>query len=674
MVSFFRKRTAVALLIGMLMSGTAYADPIPGLYNTGIDAGGQKLPGNGETDSHYRVNGQPAVTYYNGAYFLTSDSQWIGQFPGGTYSQPLENGSAKTYYTLTIDLTGLNPATARISGSWGVDNYGIAYINGQQFSVNSIGFSSLTGFTINSGFKEGINVITFMVEDYGPPAAFVVSGLTGTADKASPPAWQTDDWGAWSTTCGQATRSRTVSCYNPDNGAKLADSMCAAPKPETTQSQFRTEGCTYDWESQPYGAVAPACGPSIQTRSVSCVRSDRTTVADTNCTKAKPATEQTVNDYQTCTYQWGVDVWSALSSTCGAATETRGVYCQRSDGTKVPDTQCAAGSRPETTRSSYQTSGCTFSWQTPGEWSTPIPACGPTIQTRTVNCARSDGQPADESSCPTATKPETQRASTSYATCGYSWEAGEWTSPTRTCGTSTRTRTVTCLRTDGTTVEDARCEATRPASSETLTDYEACTRTWEYSVWSEPAAACGASERTRTALCRRQDGQVVADGECPSGREALTQPAQDYSACSFHWDASAWTITPACGDTVRTRNVTCLRQDNTAAPDAQCTAAERPTSSEQVADTSQCNYSWLQTGSTAWSTCTGGTQSRTIELECRRSNGTVADESLCPTPKPATVDTRTCTMPAPPPVIDQPSTPTNPGGTVVFRKKIRADR
>ena len=771
-------------LAALLMSTAAWADPIPGLYNTGLDASGNRIDTNGVTDPHYRVDGKAAVTFKHPAYYTMSDSQWISEQGDGGYGVPFVNGAATLTYTLSFDLTGLDPTTAQISGTWGVDNAGEMYINGIKVPAGGPGFGGSTPFSITSGFKDGLNTITFAVTDYGPPAALIVSGISGTASKAVPPAWSPGSWSDWSTTCGSATRTRTVTCANPNTGATLAESACLGTKPTTSDTSYQTSGCGYSWTVGIYGSAAPACGPTTRTRTVSCTRSDGQSADPAVCDQgSKPATDTPDTNYDTCSYSWATGAYGSPSTTCGQATQTRGVYCQRSNGETVADAQCgSAGTRPDASTSSYQTSGCGYAWKASDTWDAPVPACGATVANRNVSCLRSDGQTVGDDQCDPAAKPAAQRAATDYGTCGYAWQTTPWSDPTKTCGSSTRTRTVACARSDGTTVADASCTSPRPDTSETVADYSTCSYAWVYSDYAAPAAACGPTTSSRTARCVRQDG-VETDGSQCGVQETLSRPATDYSSCSFAWNAGAWTTAPACGDTTRTRAVTCLRSDGTTAADGQCDAngkpptseqvsdtsacsyawhysewtapaacgaviqtrsadcvrqdgasvpdgfcttqraetqragtdystcgyawttgawstpstcgqttrtrsvsctrsdrtvvsddqcgPDRPAASEQIADTSTCQYSWVQTSVGLWSVCSSGSQSRPVTAECRRSDGSVMSDASCPTSRPPVSESRACATGVTP---ADPASPTAPGapaeGQVVFRRVL----
>ncbi|MAI08340.1 MAG: hypothetical protein CMF61_05210, partial [Magnetococcales bacterium] len=80
-------------------------------------------------------------------------------------------------------------------------------------------------------------------------------------------------------------------------------------------------------------------------RTVVCKRNDGVTVADGNCSGAKPANSQTCNTTACATYSWQTGSWGTCSVTCGGGTQTRTVSCKRNDGVTVSSTYCS-GTKP----------------------------------------------------------------------------------------------------------------------------------------------------------------------------------------------------------------------------------------------------------------------------------------------------------------------------------------
>jgi hypothetical protein len=163
------------LAVGLVLSlSSAFAAPIPGLFNTGVDESGAVLPDDA-VDPHYiltfnpdggsteaRVEDSTRFPIVAGPWVAnTATSKWIGprlfteQSAGGDY-----------VYTLTFDLTGLEAATAIVNGNWATDNGGTdILINGSPTGITSPGFGSFTAFTISSGFIDGLNTLQFLVNN-----------------------------------------------------------------------------------------------------------------------------------------------------------------------------------------------------------------------------------------------------------------------------------------------------------------------------------------------------------------------------------------------------------------------------------------------------------------------------------------------------------------------------
>ena len=174
--------------------------PIPGLYATGVNNSGVPTTG---TDSHYTVtapsasaipafisSAQPGAWANNAT--INATSKWISPAANGNTNVATGNYT----YTIKFDLTGLDPTTASISGSWLADNSGTIFLN---FLTNSTvntsqtvaGFANanLRSFTISSGFIAGINTLDFRVNNAGGsnnPSGLRVVTLSGTAANRVP--------------------------------------------------------------------------------------------------------------------------------------------------------------------------------------------------------------------------------------------------------------------------------------------------------------------------------------------------------------------------------------------------------------------------------------------------------------------------------------------------------
>jgi uncharacterized protein (TIGR03437 family) len=141
------------------------------LFNTGVQFPGI-LAADGSIDSHYALIGSAdslfpgpnALVGIPGFNWITNAaspvSKWISPRADGG------NNSVGNYtYRTTFDLTGLNPATALITGRYAVDNSGLIKLNDNQVqpAVSDPGFLNWNAFTINSGFVAGVNTLDFVV-------------------------------------------------------------------------------------------------------------------------------------------------------------------------------------------------------------------------------------------------------------------------------------------------------------------------------------------------------------------------------------------------------------------------------------------------------------------------------------------------------------------------------
>lgn len=80
---------------------------------------------------------------------------------------------------------------------------------------------------------------------------------------------------------GVSASSWIWSCQGEYGGTSM---ICSAPKPTT-----------YSWVTSEFNACSKTCGGGTQTRTVTCQKSDGTTVANSFCTGMKPAQTQNCN-------------------------------------------------------------------------------------------------------------------------------------------------------------------------------------------------------------------------------------------------------------------------------------------------------------------------------------------------------------------------------------------
>ncbi|HLH55886.1 MAG TPA: immunoglobulin domain-containing protein [Verrucomicrobiae bacterium] len=172
-------------------------DPFPGIYNTGMNDSRGLLP-DGQVDPHYKLTANPDNAASSDAVvedsslppIATGDwiqnsakSKWIGPSVD-TIAAPAGNYS----YVLTLNLTGYNPATAILAGSWGTDDGGLILLNGVDMGFHSAGFSAFSTFSLNNGFVPGTNFVEFRVNNAASYTGLRVENLRGTAQKGvSPP-------------------------------------------------------------------------------------------------------------------------------------------------------------------------------------------------------------------------------------------------------------------------------------------------------------------------------------------------------------------------------------------------------------------------------------------------------------------------------------------------------
>ena len=173
----------IALLFGSIAT-SAIAGPT--FYNTGVDDSGNPLVG-GAADSHYTFSDGTTST---SAVVLSDSNLWY-QWDRPSDARWLYNADKPdsgyrgwATFTTTVDLAGYNPETAKLMGQWAADQYGYVTLNGTD-TGNSVSDgnwnANLTAFSIQSGFKTGLNTLAFHVYMPDGGDGLVVSNATLSA-------------------------------------------------------------------------------------------------------------------------------------------------------------------------------------------------------------------------------------------------------------------------------------------------------------------------------------------------------------------------------------------------------------------------------------------------------------------------------------------------------------
>jgi hypothetical protein len=161
------------------------------VHNTGVD-GSDVVQPIGSPTSFWTLLSEPAGASeaigstpfrFNAGYYAdNSVSGWVSPTAGGSAGV---NGFY--VYQMIVDLTGFDPNTAVITGTFGTDNDGSISVNGNPPAATACFacFSSPTGFTLNSGFVAGLNSIQLAMDNGGDPSAFRVEFARATADVAT---------------------------------------------------------------------------------------------------------------------------------------------------------------------------------------------------------------------------------------------------------------------------------------------------------------------------------------------------------------------------------------------------------------------------------------------------------------------------------------------------------
>lgn len=217
------RKALSALLLAVAVAIPAHAAQLD-LFSTGVDGNGDPLF-LGDVDPHYAISAvtdavfsAPAVepvpqpqaggSSYgtNLPAFVVGPGYWVANGPSSNWISPSPDtngiGGALFFYETSFDLTTLDPATARVAGSWATDDCGWMFLNGNlvaelpfgwmflqlsglQVAPNVPEFTANHDFELAAGFLPGVNTLTFLVwNGGGGPTGVRVEIASATADPA----------------------------------------------------------------------------------------------------------------------------------------------------------------------------------------------------------------------------------------------------------------------------------------------------------------------------------------------------------------------------------------------------------------------------------------------------------------------------------------------------------
>ena len=161
---------------------------VSGLFPTGVD--GNRTPlAVGATDPHYVLSSDDPAHPGPNAVVVAPVAGWVANTAGSTWVSAQTNavGTALRNYTFTttFTLSGVDPSTVAISGSWACDDSCVVSLNGVMVaSYAAPGWTAVAAFTIPAGsaFVTGTNTLAFTSTNSGGGATGLqVVSISGTS-------------------------------------------------------------------------------------------------------------------------------------------------------------------------------------------------------------------------------------------------------------------------------------------------------------------------------------------------------------------------------------------------------------------------------------------------------------------------------------------------------------
>uniref|UniRef100_U3JHF9 ADAM metallopeptidase with thrombospondin type 1 motif 12 n=1 Tax=Ficedula albicollis TaxID=59894 RepID=U3JHF9_FICAL len=163
-----------------------------------------------------------------------------------------------------------------------------------------------------------------------------------------------------------------------------------------------------------------------------------------------------------------------------------------------------------------------FFWQY-GEWTACSVTCGRGVQRQIAHCEWRGSGATRNSFCDPATQPQGRQKKCHERDCPPRWWAGEWQKCSTTCGpTGQKKRTVLCIQTVGSdeqALDVTECQhLLKPKTYLSCNRDILCPSDWTVSNWTECTVTCGGGIRTRNVTCAKNNDEPCDSSKRPNSK------------------------------------------------------------------------------------------------------------------------------------------------------------